>query len=203
MNSKKNSILKYNEICSKLESYGYIKTEKTMGIIKANLITILFSIPTVAIIIYAYSEINDIDDFSNFLEQSNLVILAISFIFLSVVHELLHGLTWACFTPRGTKDIRFGFILKYLTPYASCKVPLKKSKYILGVLMPLIVLGIIPTIFGFFIASPIITTIGITFAVGAGGDVLMAIIILTYKHKGLDLLVYDHPTKMGVTIFEK
>ena len=34
-----------------------------------------------------------------------------------VVHELIHGLTWACYAKSGWKSISFGVMWKLLTPY--------------------------------------------------------------------------------------
>ena len=34
-----------------------------------------------------------------------------------VVHELIHGLTWACYAKSGWKSISFGVMWKMLTPY--------------------------------------------------------------------------------------
>ena len=40
-----------------------------------------------------------------------------------VVHELIHGLTWACFAKNGWKSISFGVWWKVLTPYCHCNEP--------------------------------------------------------------------------------
>ena len=37
-----------------------------------------------------------------------------------VVHELIHGLTWACYAKSGWKSISFGVMWKLLTPYCHC-----------------------------------------------------------------------------------
>ena len=37
-----------------------------------------------------------------------------------VVHELIHGLTWAYFAKKGFKSIRFGIFWEMLTPYCHC-----------------------------------------------------------------------------------
>ena len=44
------------------------------------------------------------------------------------------------------KDIEFGVMWKYLTPYCTCRKSLKRGQYITGNLMPTIVLGFIPAI---------------------------------------------------------
>ena len=41
-----------------------------------------------------------------------------------VVHELIHGLTWACYAKSGWKSISFGVMWKLLTPYCHCDEPM-------------------------------------------------------------------------------
>ena len=130
-------------------------------------------------------------------------VFAISFIVLIVVHELVHGATWALFTGDGFKSIEFGFIKKYLTPYCTCKVALPKKAYILGALMPLILLGIIPLIISIVIGSFGLMWLGIIMVVSAAGDILIVNKILRYKTDASDILYFDHPTDAGGIIFEK
>jgi hypothetical protein len=49
-----------------------------------------------------------------------------------ILHELIHGITWAKYTKDGFKSIRFGVLWKFLTPYCHCKEPLLVKHYIIG-----------------------------------------------------------------------
>ena len=111
-----------------------------------------------------------------------------------IMHELLHGVTWGFFASNGLKSIRFGVKWKYLTPYCHCKEPLKVKHYKLGGAMPLIVMGIIPSIIGLIIGDGGVLSFGIFFTWVAGGD-----IITLYMLRKLDNNIYvsDHPAKMG------
>ena len=44
-----------------------------------------------------------------------------------VVHELIHGITWACYAKSGWKSISFGVMWKLLTPYCHCDEPMYRS----------------------------------------------------------------------------
>ena len=70
-----------------------------------------------------------------------------------VVHELIHGLTWAYFAKKGFKSIRFGVFWEMLTPYCHCSEPLTVRQYCIGALMPLVVLGIIPLVLAYPLKS--------------------------------------------------
>lgn len=69
--------------------------------------------------------------------------------------------------------------------------------------MPLILLGIVPTILGFAMGSVFLTILGAFYIFAAGGDIIMAYLILSRNVKGKDVLLYDNPTEMGVSFFEK
>ena len=126
------------------------------------------------------------------------------FIVLIVVHELIHGITWGLFVKGGIKqNIEFGFIVQSLTPYCACKAPMGKVPYILGSIMPCIVLGILPAIAGFILSDMTIFGLGAMLILCAGGDLLITQMILTHKTDAKEVLYYDHPTEIGVIAFEK
>lgn len=194
----------FNKITEDLLKEGYISKDVSIEMFKAHLLTIILLGPLVFLILKIYERIYSPYNLAHILlDSKSLLLLGITIIVLTVVHEVLHGFTWSLFTPRGIKDISFGFILKYLSPYCTCKVPLKRWQYTLGVLMPLIVLGIIPTIIGLFAGIASITIIGALFIIGAGGDLVMIYLIMSYKPERKEILVYDNPTKIGVRFFEK
>lgn len=194
----------FNKATEDLLGKGYISKDISVGMFKSHLLTVILLGPLVFLILKIYERIYSPYDLAYILlDSKSLLLLGITIIVLTVVHEVLHGFTWSLFTPNGMKDISFGFIVKYLSPYCTCKVPLKRWQYTLGVLMPLIVLGVIPTIIGLLAGIASITIIGALFIIGAGGDLVMVYLLMSYKPKRKDLLVYDNPTKMGVRFFEK
>lgn len=165
--------------------------EYTMGFGTANLLAVILAIPILAINLIPFVLIWDYDTFKTgkdiFMDYF-LIIIAGGII----IHELLHGLTWGYFAANGMKSIKFG--IKWLTPYCHCKEPLKVKHYKIGGAMPLIIMGIIPSIIGLIIGHGLILTFGIFFTWAAGGD-----IIALYMLRKLDNNIYvsDHPEKMG------
>ena len=120
-----------------------------------------------------------------------------------MVHELIHGLSWSLFAEHHWKDIEFGFMKQYLTPYCTCGVPLEKGAYIFGALMPLILLGILPMIAGILCGSFGILLLGIIMADSAAGDIMIVWKILRYRSEAGTIVYIDHPTQAGGVIFEK
>lgn len=167
--------------------------EYTMGMGKVNLIAMALTIPMTALILLPFILIWDYETFKTgkdiFMDYFLLYMLG-----GIIIHELLHGLTWGHFASHGLKSIKFGMKWKFLTPYCHCKEPLKVKHYKIGGAMPLIIMGIIPSIIGLIIGHGGILSFGLFFTWAAGGD-----IIALFMLRKLDGEVYvsDHPEKMG------
>lgn len=193
----------YNEIIKKLEANNYLKNDLTTTPLKANTLGVLYGIllATPFVILYFITA----DKSSYGVSDSffaNYIIWFIALLFLIVVHELLHGLTWSIFTKEKLKSISFGIIWKSLNPYCTCNEALKRNEYILGLLMPCIVLGIIPAIISLFNHNNWWLVTGAVMIMSAGGDLLILKMILDHKGSNDDLYL-DHPTEIGLTVFEK
>jgi hypothetical protein len=193
----------FEETCEKLSLQGYKKTNLTIGIVKANLFVLLLTIPVVAIGVLLFVWKNPIELLMPSPQGSLLFIVL--FVVLVVAHELIHGLTWSLFSEQHFKDIEFGFMKEYLTPYCTCRVPMSKNHYILGALMPCIILGILPTALGILLGSHLLFWIGIVMILSAGGDIMIVAKVLAHKSQdeSQEILVYDHPTQAGSVIFER
>lgn len=117
-----------------------------------------------------------------------------------VLHELIHGITWAIFAKEGFKSIKFGVLWKKLTPYCHCKEVLNVRQYIIGAITPAIIMGIVPSIIAIMIGNFGLLIFGMFFTMAAGGDFL--IINLIRKENSSDL-VQDHSSEAGCYIYRK
>lgn len=115
-----------------------------------------------------------------------------------ILHELIHGLTWSIFAKDGYKSIKYGMMWKTLTPYCHCKEPLLKKNYVLGAIMPAIILGLLPAVTAIIIGHVGMLLFGMFFTMAASGDFL--IINLLRKESG-NSMVEDHPTEAGCYIY--
>ena len=193
----------FEETCERLSQQGYKRNDLTISIVKANLFVFLLAIPVVAIGVLLFAWKNPISLLApNPRGSLQFIVL---FIVLIVVHELIHGLTWSLYAEHHFKDIEFGFMKEYLTPYCTCTTPLPKSHYIMGALMPCIVLGILPTAIGILLGSSLFFWTGIIMILSAGGDIMIVWKVLAFKKQdeSEEILIYDHPTQAGSVIFEK
>ena len=192
----------YYELSEKLAAEGYRRTELTVGLVKANIFAVLFAVPLIFAGILLFYRANpgvQITKFTN----GELLLFFLCYLVLIVVHELIHGLTWAVFAEDHFKSIEFGFIKEYLTPYCTCRTILPKVPYMLGAAMPLITLGIIPTVISILNGSFFLLWIGLLMIVSAGGDILIILRVLFHRSSATETLWLDHPTQAGSVVFEK
>lgn len=190
------------------EPENYKKEKLTINLVSANIIGVLFIIPIGLLFGLPYYLIWRPElDFKQLLSNVGTLgngLWVLSFLGILIlgviVHELIHGITWSIFAKGGFKSMKFGILWKMLTPYCHCKEPLKVKQYIIGALMPGIILGIIPSIIAIIIGSPVLLLFGMVFTLAAAGDLM--IVNLIRKENSSDL-VQDHPSEAGCYIYRK
>jgi hypothetical protein len=140
---------------------------------------------------------------SSFVMKNHLLSAILPFLVLLlgiIVHEFIHGVFFSIFASKGFKSIKFGILWKMLTPYCHCKEPLKIKQYIIALLAPLIILGIVPAIISLFIGNLLLLVFGIFFSGAAAGDLMIYSLIKKENHEDY---VLDHPSEAGYYIFRK
>lgn len=115
-----------------------------------------------------------------------------------VLHELIHGLTWSLFARNGHRSVKYGILRKSATPYCHCKEPLQVRHYVLGALMPAIVLGILPATAAVICGDFYLLVSGVFFIMAATGD-FMIVHLLRNEKKGDQVM--DHPSEAGCYIY--
>ncbi|MBR0442159.1 MAG: DUF3267 domain-containing protein [Firmicutes bacterium] len=192
---------RFEALAEKMKAEGYRRTDLTISIVAANVFALVLFVPLFIggmTLFIMKNSAGGID-----MGPSSVFGIMIAMLVLIVVHELIHGLVWSFFAERGFKDIEFGFMVKYLTPYCTCGVPLSKGQYIAGALAPLVFLGIVPMIWGILAGSFPVLLVGIIMADSAAGDIQIVWQILRYKSGSIDVVYIDHPTQGGGVIFER
>ena len=179
----------------------YEEKDLTISVLKANVMAIVLGLPIIILllILFIYKNQSGLYTFSFYGPVVFLVIFAV----LVVVHELIHGLFWAIYAKHHLKSIEFGFIVSSLTPYCCCKEMLTKSQYIIGGIMPTVILGIIPAIISIFTGSIFWFAMGELMILSGGGDMTILLKLLRYKSKKEEILYMDHPYECGLVVFER
>lgn len=190
---------------------NYKKEQVTINLVWANVFGILILIPIALLYGTLYyliwNEQLSMENFKNMLRDIHsgyallypLVIIAILILGI-VLHELIHGITWAIFAKKGFKSIKFGVLWKMITPYCHCKEPLNVRQYITGAITPAIFLGFIPAIVAIAIGNMELLIFAGFFTMAACGDFL---IIYSLRREKANTLVEDHPSEAGYYIYRK
>lgn len=115
------------------------------------------------------------------------------------LHELIHGLSWMVAGKLSFQQMKFGFQVKTLTPYAHCTVPIIKSAYVFGTLMPALILGFFPFLLSLINGNGWILLFGILFTFAAVGDFLIVYLI---RRVSWTAMVEDHPENAGCFVYD-
>ena len=192
-----------------LREQGYKRKDLTISIATANFVGILLTLPFVVAIAVGYYFYNGGFGIQELMDENivlyfiYLAIIMISFVPLAVVHEWIHGTCWSGGAENGRKDIEYGFIKEMLTPYCYCRSPLSKGMYLFGSMMPMTILGVVLGVASIFVGFFPLLMVAVIQTIGGAGDILISAMLLRRKTKGRDVVLLDHPTKIGLVAFEK
>ena len=157
---------------------GYEPQKKTISMLAANLLAIALFVVVGALLVIPYHYLYGAKELASW----NTIFPW--FLLLLVVGIVVH--------------LSFGFLPGGV--YCHIDVPMPKRQYVIGALMPLLLLGIVPTIVAFCIGSLLWLLLGIVFIVSAAGDMM---IVWTIRKEPANALVYDHPSEAGCYIYQK
>ena len=110
------------------------------------------------------------------------------------VHEGVHGAAWAGLTGRPLSDVRFGFNVRALMPYAHARFAMPARAYRLGAAAPGVLLGLGPALAGAALGSGYAFAFGLALTAAAAGD---AVVLWLLRGVPGGALVQDHPTLPG------
>jgi Putative zincin peptidase len=182
---------------SEFNPAGYRKEPMTFSRRKANVLLIpLLLILVVCFVVpffwiwsgHLKGQINDINFWT--FESSLFVGIA--------VHEFIHGIVAAIYAKNGFRSVKLGVKWKILTPYCHCKEALKLKHYILVAIMPCVVLGIIPLVFGLVIGNIWLFFFGFALIICAGRDLYVAKCL--WK-EDWESWVVDDPNELGCHLY--
>ena len=115
-----------------------------------------------------------------------------------VVHELVHGVTWLLLLRKGFSHLSFGVMTGAV--YCHIDVPMAKCQYVIGALMPLLLVGVVPWVAGIAAGSLLWMAVGAAMIAGAAGDLM---IVWAIRNEPASALVYDHPSEAGCYVYHK
>lgn len=173
---------------------GYERHDRSISIVDANvygtLAGLLVAAPLLVLYLVAWGFARLLGGLPD--GGGELLLAILLFVAGVVVHELLHGLTWALAGDRGWSAVSFGVLM--MTPYAHISEPLRARPYQLGAFMPGLLLGIVPALAAVVTGNAPLFLFGLLFTVAAGGDFY---ILWLVRDVPSDALLEDHPSRGG------
>lgn len=175
------------------EMEGYVTELRTIGMLKANIVALV-----VLGLLCLLGAVGMFAIWGGFSLGNpwNGMLFIVGFWVGIAVHELIHGFTWMWATRSGFSHLRFGLLQGGV--YCHIDVPMSKRKYVVGALMPLLLLGVVPFLLSFATNSLWLMLFGAIFIGCAMGDVL---IVWAIRKESPDTLVYDHPSEPGCVVY--
>ena len=123
-----------------------------------------------------------------------LWIKVLSIVLAIFVHELIHGIVFALYAPHRFRSVTYGFNASIGAFYCHCKEPIRVKHYRRAGIAPLIILGLIPLVFGFISGISWFKTFGMLLTIGGFGDLLVYLKLLKFEK---NRFLLDHPDKLG------
>ena len=195
---RKNNFEKFN---SEMQQKGYKMKNIIINTQQAKPLCLLIMLPFMALVFWIYYNVNGFN--LDCLSWGFLVVLLMLVLCLSILHELIHGITWSIFAKNHFHSIDFGFIWSSFSPYCTCSEPLKKWQYLLGTAMPTLVLGGGAAVVSVMTNQLLLFILAEYMILSGGGDFLIILKSMLYHTDKQESLYCDHPYECGFVVFEK
>lgn len=172
------------------------KRDLSISMGRANIVVFFIAIPVVILQFALFSFLHGAEKMES---TWNFIFLFVLIVIGIVVHEFIHGITWAIFARKPFSAIKYGFQIKTLTPYAHLKEPVEVNAYRIGAFMPGFILGIFIYIVSLVLGDGNLFWFSLVHTSASGGDWLILWLI---RHVKAGTLVEDHPSNAGCYVIE-
>lgn len=186
-------------LSGQMRQQGYRRVDLVVDVVQANVMAVVVMLPFLAAAAVLFFTLNPVGEV--YIPLSGMALWLLAFLVLVVLHEAIHGLTWGLMAPHGFKAIAFGVIWQMLTPYCTCNDGLKRWQYLLGGLMPTLILGFGLAGLATAQGSLWLFSLAEVMILGGGGDFLVVFKMLRHPQKD-GAVYYDHPYECGLVVFE-
>ena len=195
----------FERLCAQMQAEGWQVTDLTVGVVYANVMAFVLAGPLCAALGLAF--VLTVPEpgaaLANAFGLWGTLGLLAAYAVCVVLHELTHGFVWALFVPGGWKNIEFGFMKEYATPYCTCSRPMGRLQYTAGALAPTLLLGVLPGVWGILSGSGWWLVLGVFMTLAGGGDLTLLLKLWQHRPAGRQVLYMDHPWQVGSVAFER
>ena len=128
---------------------------------------------------------------------SNFLLLVPSLVVGMICHELIHAAAFSMLAGMSFSSIKFGINWRQLAPYVHVREAIRVKHYRIGILLPIILLGIAPAIASVIVGNGWLIWYSLIFTAGGAGDLLAWNALRKFN---ATQLVRDHPDHLGFTV---
>lgn len=121
----------------------------------------------------------------------------------TIARELIRALTYSIFSRHGFADICFHMTWHRLLFQCDVVMPISKYGYAIGHITPVIILSLVPMLWGAFYHNNILVIYGVFMLIVCMSDLIVFFKVMHFKSSAARIDLYDHPVKSGYVIFEK
>ena len=171
----------------------------SINIVSANVFALLLFVGCILVLGVPFTLIWPMHEISSHFTLSSANLFLIAIVVGVFLHEGIHGLTFALLNRGGFRNVSFGVMWKYLTPYCHYSKPMSRNRYIAGALAPFLILGVVPSVWALFCGNPFLLVYGILYISAAAGDLWMVWLILKESPKSM---ILDHPSEAGFYVLD-
>jgi hypothetical protein len=115
-----------------------------------------------------------------------------------LVHEMLHFLCWQALTQFPIEEFRIGMRWNSFTPVLGCQRPMRTTPFMIGLIFPFFVMGVVPLALSFYLANTWLLFSGIIFMAWASADILTFLLVWNSDKKSF---VEMHRKKLGCVVY--
>ena len=191
----------FEKLSSEMQQKGYKTKNIIINTQQAKPLCFLIMLPFMALAFWIYYHVNGFD--LDCLSLGFVVALIVLISCLTILHELIHGITWGLFAKNHFHSIDFGIIWSSFSPYCTCSELLKKWQYLLGTAMPTLVLGGGSAVAAVMTNQLLIFLLAEYMIASGGGDFLIVLKGMLHHTDKKESVYCDHPYECGFVVFEK
>lgn len=169
----------------------------TINVIYANLLAlVIFAVTLVIEIVAARLIFGDMSFFKGNIFSDSIAFIAF-IIVLFILHELIHALFFGMAGKGNFKNIKYGFMKG--CPYCHLKVPISKKGYIISLIAPTILVGIIPAVLSVVFGSIVWILLSAVMISGGAGDLWILLLVMKQDKKAM---IQDLSDDIGFGVIE-
>ena len=194
-----NRVLISERVKKKYISLGYSIEEIVDSKLKIFIISFLISVCSIGISIYLYINNNEIN-YDQLLKPKYIIILIVSILVLSILHSLIKYLFYGLICKEHFESAELYFD-NNIIPHSTFLQELNKLEYIISLLLPIIILGIIPIYVTIKLNMLFVFIISLFGLILCSYDLYLLVKAIFTGNKYTTFL--NHPTEYGLIIMKK